>query len=204
MVLWKLASLAAASAMLAATAVHASTPISVSYTVTGAPGAYTYNFSFTENAIGTAGIYFLGVGGLDHNIAGTPDGWSAHLSFPFWTNAPYGGSATIYTDNWCYGAYTDCSTTNINSGQTVGGFSVLDSGASILSTIPWFAYAYNGIDTNNDGHFYNNTNPGFEGHAVLMNSAVPEPSTWAMFLLGFGAIGFRLRRRRAADLPQLA
>lgn len=32
--------------------------------------------------------------------------------------------------------------------------------------------------------------------------AVPEPSTWAMMLLGFGAIGFQLRRRRAgtADL----
>jgi hypothetical protein len=27
--------------------------------------------------------------------------------------------------------------------------------------------------------------------------AVPEPSTWAMMLLGFGAIGFAARRRRA-------
>jgi hypothetical protein len=26
---------------------------------------------------------------------------------------------------------------------------------------------------------------------------VPEPATWAMFLLGFGAIGFTMRRRRA-------
>lgn len=27
-------------------------------------------------------------------------------------------------------------------------------------------------------------------------AAVPEPATWAMFLLGFAAIGFRIRRRR--------
>ncbi len=33
--------------------------------------------------------------------------------------------------------------------------------------------------------------------------AVPEPSTWAMMLLGFGAIGFAMRHRRRA-LPQLA
>lgn len=29
-----------------------------------------------------------------------------------------------------------------------------------------------------------------------VNSAVPEPSTWAMMLLGFGAVGFGMRRRR--------
>lgn len=39
-----------------------------------------------------------------------------------------------------------------------------------------------------------------------MNSAVPEPATWAMMLLGFGAIGFSLRRRRGLTnaLSQIA
>jgi hypothetical protein len=31
---------------------------------------------------------------------------------------------------------------------------------------------------------------------VETSSAVPEPSTWAMMLLGFGAIGFAMRRRK--------
>lgn len=35
--------------------------------------------------------------------------------------------------------------------------------------------------------------------------AVPEPSTWAMMLLGFGAVGVSMRRtRRRAPLPQIA
>lgn len=32
-------------------------------------------------------------------------------------------------------------------------------------------------------------------------SPVPEPATWALFILGFGAIGAMLRRRRQAALP---
>lgn len=36
-------------------------------------------------------------------------------------------------------------------------------------------------------------------------SAVPEPSTWAMMLVGFGAIGASMRRRRrVAAIPQMA
>jgi hypothetical protein len=37
-------------------------------------------------------------------------------------------------------------------------------------------------------------------HAV--GAAVPEPGTWAMMLLGFGAIGFTMRQRRPALLRQ--
>jgi hypothetical protein len=33
---------------------------------------------------------------------------------------------------------------------------------------------------------------------------VPEPATWAMMLLGFGAMGMVIRRRRKPVLAQLA
>jgi hypothetical protein len=38
---------------------------------------------------------------------------------------------------------------------------------------------------------------------ITMNP-VPEPATWAMMLLGFGAVGFAMRRRRRPALMQLA
>lgn len=41
------------------------------------------------------------------------------------------------------------------------------------------------------------------GPVVTPPGAVPEPSTWAMMLLGFGAIGFSIRRGRRAN-AQLA
>lgn len=40
---------------------------------------------------------------------------------------------------------------------------------------------------------------------LSVTAAVPEPGTWAMMLVGFGAMGVAMRRRRAQSaLPQLA
>jgi len=36
------------------------------------------------------------------------------------------------------------------------------------------------------------------GSITLTDAAVPEPATWAMFILGFGAVGSFMRRRNAA------
>ena len=35
-------------------------------------------------------------------------------------------------------------------------------------------------------------------------ASVPEPATWAMMLMGFGAIGFAMRRRRSTAFAQVA
>jgi hypothetical protein len=45
-------------------------------------------------------------------------------------------------------------------------------------------------------------NPQIGGHVTA--DAVPEPATWGMMLLGFGALGWQLRRRRSQVLAQAA
>ena len=40
--------------------------------------------------------------------------------------------------------------------------------------------------------------------ATAATAAVPEPGTWATMMLGFGAIGFALRRRRTVPTAQVA
>jgi hypothetical protein len=47
-----------------------------------------------------------------------------------------------------------------------------------------------------------NSNPTYGG--TLNIAAVPEPATWGLMLLGFGGIGFAMRRRRRPALAQLA
>ena len=46
------------------------------------------------------------------------------------------------------------------------------------------------------------TNTSYQGGIAF--AAVPEPATWGMMLMGFGAIGFAMRRRRRPALLQLA
>ena len=45
---------------------------------------------------------------------------------------------------------------------------------------------------------------GISGNVTITNAAVPEPATWALMILGFGAVGMVLRRRRRPVLAQLA
>ena len=51
----------------------------------------------------------------------------------------------------------------------------------------------------------NNSNTGSLGGSVtITEAAVPEPATWALMLIGFGAVGWQLRRRGRPALAQAA
>ncbi|WP_439544800.1 PEPxxWA-CTERM sorting domain-containing protein [Sandarakinorhabdus sp.] len=45
--------------------------------------------------------------------------------------------------------------------------------------------------------FYMFSNDSFGGRAILTIGAIPEPSSWAMLIAGFGLVGASLRRHRA-------
>ena len=44
----------------------------------------------------------------------------------------------------------------------------------------------------------------FETANYSITPSVPEPGTWAMMLIGFGGVGYSLRRKRSKALAQLA
>lgn len=64
----------------------------------------------------------------------------------------------------------------------------LDNGSNFLSFAPSFFGPYLYQETGSAGRY-----------VALSGSAVPEPATWAMTLLGFGFLGLALRRRRIAS-----
>lgn len=49
------------------------------------------------------------------------------------------------------------------------------------------------------GVTFSSTGNSFEVDNLAVRSAVPEPATWAMMMIGFGAIGFGLRRAKASS-----
>jgi hypothetical protein len=94
------------------------------------------------------------------------------------------------------------STTNALFGGTLLQSSVFNgtgvfTGANALNvTGPWSETVRYSLN------FNGGVGSNFNGTANLR--AVPEPATWAMMLLGFGGIGFAMRRRRQPTLAQVA
>ena len=99
------------------------------------------------------------------------------------------------------------------SGSTTGFISGLFGGCGLIAggcgTVDW-TNSPTIFNFGNGGAFslvLNNATVATPGTAnvsgpfTLLSNSVPEPSTWAMMLLGFGAVGFAARRRRAAARP---
>jgi hypothetical protein len=166
-------------------------PIVVTDVVTGGPGAYTHNFTLTNNIGGTNTLYFFGVE-LIGTIIGTPASWAGtENNNSGWSNSNYGGSSIVYPNTWCCASEGGAGT---GSGTTSTGFSILSSVGP--STINFFAFAAGDTDSANDGHFSDNSNPGFEGLVSIGAAGVPEPAIWFMMIGGLGAVGYSLRRNR--------
>jgi hypothetical protein len=77
-----------------------------------------------------------------------------------------------------------------SDGGPHGGSLDLDSGSNFLCFAP----------TTFANYLYQES--GASGRYVALSASVPEPSTWAMMMMGFGVIGFAMRRRRDVVLPK--
>lgn len=159
-------------------------PVDVSYSVSGSAGNWTLDFSVTNNLNPSdMDIYFFGVL-LDtgRNIAGSPTDWDPN-TWPAWDNSPFGGSNTIYNNNWI-----DFTFDGLFPGSTLSGFQAVYTGAMPPASVQFFAYGFGVSGGQYQGNdFFNNAgNPGFEGFAI------PAPASLALLALG----GLSATRRR--------
>jgi hypothetical protein len=138
---------------------------------------------------GANNIYFFGVQAPTANVTGAPGIWNTANQNSGWSSNP---SHIVYMDTWC------CTFGGILPGQTVDGFTALYNTVAAPTSVAWFAYAYGGIYNGTD-HFASSSNPGFEGIATTV-TAVPEPETYAMFMVGLGLLGFTARRRKDTNV----
>lgn len=77
-----------------------------------------------------------------------------------------------------------------------GGAGDYDGDVTVLYLFDFGTAGATSVDLNQDG-FSN-------GIIITPPGGVPEPATWGMMLMGFGATGFAMRRRRRVLLPQVA
>jgi hypothetical protein len=94
----------------------------------------------------------------------------------------------------------------INGTQT---FTAASLGFSVVNGAQSFAQYVNFAGTNgsliNTVSFSNNpATDAFESANFSVTAPVPEPATWAMMLVGFGGIGFAMRRRKSKVTTNVA
>ena len=129
------------------------------------------------------------------NTAGSVSPWfefsndqTGNYTFALITSTP---GATVTLEQLLAGGGSSIIQTVMGSGNSL----TLNTGTLMAGTTYRFLYTFNA-----------GTGGGtVSGNAsFLQSSAVPEPATWALMLIGFGGIGFAMRRRRTPVLAQIA
>jgi hypothetical protein len=172
--------------------------VDVSYTVSGSPGDWIYDFSVTNNidlnnvspGTGPAGIWKFAIE-PPLSVVSSPTNWpsaGAYYSSP---------SVTNYYESWQYNpAPLLGDAVGILAGQTLSGFEVMDVGSTALTSIGWTVYATGGLYYGPDNLFaiYE---PVFAGTASPVAAATPLPASLPLFAMGLGAMGcFGWRRKQ--------
>ena len=210
----------ASAAVLGSTAALADAPLASGGTATftggtgGLGAGETLYASFSPGS--TAGvnpsmIYTGSASGIaaDPAVGGQGDPYLAVLTGETATFTFAGGLSQLGLDYGSADAYNffqlffSNGTNQILSGQNIIDFGTADGDQSAPRTngrLTFFAGAGPAIT----GLTLTSTGNSLEVDNFGVTAAVPEPGTWAMMLLGFGAVGFSVRRKRPATLMQAA
>lgn len=189
----------------------------------GGPGFGSINDTINQNGL-SAG-YTSGVTNFDAYIASAPS--HSPLSTFEWFSQPSSANAIVVYDLGSLLGINAMALWNEDF-SGIGSFSLLTSadgvnfvaaliGVSPIDNLPGFPYLaqvfnfdatasrYARLEMSGCPRTYNCAIGEVAFRTAAVTAAVPEPATWAMMLLGFGAIGVSLRRRRRThDMLQTA
>lgn len=192
---------------LAALATLVSAPASATvfnYSTTGCFGTACTNYSFNATDPASGDLSFTGVVHNSPVNVSLPDNVNLGSFFLFTSNQSYNGSFVLDVK------FTSPSnSSDIFDAALTGKYQETFSGTTDTITL-----TFNGPDTFDNGAYQlaidspltfsgDFFDGGFTASANLqgvITAAVPEPSTWAMIILGFAGVGFlSYRRRKSSD-----
>ncbi|MBW6527050.1 FxDxF family PEP-CTERM protein [Sphingomonas sp. RHCKR7] len=172
-------------AIAVAAAVGAAVPAAAATFPVGSP-----NFTATAGAGGTFSGAFNNTGIASGTFSDT-------FTFTLPTNGL--GSGTVTTSVTDLGSVNDLDFTSVTINDIAATITRMSNGAfevAFINNVPIVAGELNRLVVNG----VSRGNGAYGGQATFtpVNSAVPEPATWAMMIMGFGVVGYAMRRRRTA------
>jgi len=107
------------------------------------------------------------------------------------------GSGTVTTSVTDLGSVNDLDFTSVTINDIAAQITKTAGGAfevAFINNVPIIAGQLNRLVVNG----VSRGNGAYGGQATFtpVTSAVPEPATWAMMIMGFGVVGYAMRRRR--------
>ena len=196
--------------------------VALSFGLVNAASATTFLFTETEANLGpgpygTVDVEEDGLGGLtfvvnlaaglnfhtspnNHdafafNLIGNPDVTYSDMTAGFFPTVPGAGEPPFQQSP--FGDFWYAVTCNCQTGTGLAGplaFTVTPvSGVLTLASLG--AVSWNELDILFSADVVQQ-GTGFTGNIGATTTAIPEPATWAMMIIGFGMVGFGLRRRR--------
>jgi len=170
-------------------------PVSIALTIAGDPGRlYVSGFSAQWSSQTYTLPYITGLSGPGFPDDPLHEGWSGFMSVVNLTDA--GGEIRLYP-TLGYMSDTDGSAgldIHFTYGEPHDPYAGITGGGT----------AYSDVSDHYDptiGPYNGGANVTFNLSAMTRSGAIPEPSCWALMLMGFGGLGAACRRRVAAPDP---